>query len=80
MVSVFASLGLGVAYNVPFLNETAIIVLCVFWLMLFLPVMLVVSSIMNAQKDAGHFIINLMSSAGLWFLGLFLTIIAATIF
>jgi len=80
LVSVFASLGLGVAYNVPFLNSTTIAVVIGFWFLIFLPVMLVVSAVMNANKDAGHFVISLMAAAGLWFLGGFLTIIAVTLF
>jgi len=80
LVSLLASLGLGAAYNVSFLNLVTLAVLTGFWFVIFLPVMLVVSAIMSAGKDAGRFFVNLMIAGGLWFFGGFLTFIAATLF
>ena len=80
LISSLVSFSLGSALEVSFLNTTAIGMLIGFWFFLFMPVMLVVSAIMSANKDAGHFIIYLMASSGIWFLGGFLTIIAAAIF
>lgn len=80
VVSILVSLTLGAAYNVEALSTGLIGVLIGFWLLFFLPGMLLVSAFVHGRSDAGVVVLNLLAAVGLWVLGIMLSIIAIVIY
>ncbi|NOR62395.1 MAG: hypothetical protein GQ535_07890 [Rhodobacteraceae bacterium] len=79
-VSIFVSLLLGVFLNAGMSYTALVGSLTGLWLLLVLPVMLFTSAIMNARKDAGRAVVNLIAATSLWILAVILVTMMALIY
>jgi len=75
-VTVLTSLLLGVAFNIDAFNPVLIGVLTGFWMLFFMPGMLLVSAFVHAKGDISRMALNLILATGLWMLGFLISLVS----